>query len=185
MLAARAMCRVLLTHSAHPVPSLAKASTTASSAASINALTTSLSANNPSIQSASAQEVWAHVTSLANVSEIVRRSRNPGWVLEELQFPQMLQRVFTALQGALDPTSPQREMLQREANGNDPSIVAARAKVAKEFPVKETFPANLHEQLFNIDMFAKMVGRANLNAENHGSLCEFSFLSILMDGNEH
>ncbi len=179
-LSARALARVLLTHSNKPTPSLLEAKTSETNAASVAALSgagAASSATNP-IKPASAEEVLAHLNAFATVDELARRSRTPAWQVEEQQFIHALSECHKALAAALNPYAPEREDIERQAKQPLNTENAANIRIAKriiaDYPVRPSFPQKLAEQIFHLDSWCKMLGRANINTENHGSLCESS-----------
>ncbi|KAJ9478921.1 putative protein lysine methyltransferase SET5 [Pseudozyma hubeiensis] len=102
--------------------------------------------------------VHARLSSFATVSELQRRSRNPGWSTEKSSFESILSSAHTALCTALDPSSPSR-------NPNTTLTLT---------PTQ----TSLLQPLFTLPTFLKLLGRSNINMEKFGGLYSLhSFLN--------
>lgn len=110
------------------------------------------------------ETVYARLSSFATVSELERRSRNPGWTTEKASFESILVEAHMALCNALDPYSSTR-------NANlEPFHVSADYLDSTRKP--------LIKDLFCLATFMKLVGRANINMEKFGGLYSLhSFLN--------
>ncbi|KDN43562.1 hypothetical protein K437DRAFT_225559 [Tilletiaria anomala UBC 951] len=172
LVAARSLCRILLTHSARPVASLESAVTTATSAASVNVTGASVGTRNAETETkpASAEEVLRHINAFATVNDIIRRSRNPAWALEMQQFTSSVSMAYQLLLGAIQPESDARKKLLEQADSGNPDIKPSQVKKARDFPIRGTFPKAILDQIFTFDYWQELLGRANINMENHGSL---------------
>ncbi|GAC98554.1 hypothetical protein PHSY_006148 [Pseudozyma hubeiensis SY62] len=100
--------------------------------------------------------VYARLSSFATVSELERRSRNPGWSTEKSSFEAILSSAHTALCTALDPSSPSQN---------------------PKFTLTPT-QTSLLQPLFTLPSFLKLLGRSNINMEKFGGLYSLhSFLN--------
>ena len=180
VISARALSRILLTHSSLPTPSLKGAKTTETAAASVAAISTNaiaLSSSESAPTPATTEEVKAHLDAFATVNELARRTRSGNWALEQEHYIGHLTLCHNLIINGLHPYSQGR--VQYEAVAQQPISVsnAQEIKQAKkmvaDYPVKKTFPRELLDKLFKLDSWCEMLGRANINVENHGSMCEY------------
>lgn len=136
---------------------------------------------NPAL--ANAEEVRNHLSSLATLSELSRRSNAAQ--------DESLASTFTAQGTSIDTWRALLEtalVLARAALHPDPDQRAAALQGTTEstvplpkksaanpawWPLQAISPA-IGEELLNFANLDKLVGRANVNMENHGSLCTFS-----------
>lgn len=106
------------------------------------------------------ETVHARLSSFATVSELERRSRNPGWATEKASFEGILAEAYTALCDALDPYAESRT----SAPHPDPHHVQLDlidAVKTRKGQIKD---------LFTYASFLKLLGRANVNMEKFGGL---------------
>ncbi|CDU25573.1 uncharacterized protein SPSC_05466 [Sporisorium scitamineum] len=98
------------------------------------------------------ETVYSRLSSFATVSELERRSRNPGWSTEKSSFEPLLSQAHSALRSALDPyTSPP-----------PPSI---NIHLLDQHNRKSSL-----KDLFDTPTFLKLLGRSNINMEKFGGL---------------
>lgn len=110
------------------------------------------------------ETVYGRLSSFATVSELERRSRNPGWATEKASFESMLLQAHNAIRAALDPYHEQR-LAQRSSNPNfEPTHV--------QIDLLESVRARKGQlkDLFDYATFLKLLGRANINMEKFGGL---------------
>ncbi|TKY85960.1 hypothetical protein EX895_004785 [Sporisorium graminicola] len=106
------------------------------------------------------ETVYGRLSSFATVSELERRSRNPGWSTEKASFEPLLSRAHAALRTALDPYSPS------PPSSITPALLDLHTR-------KSTL-----KSLFDAPTFLKLLGRANINMEKFGGLYSLhSFLN--------
>ncbi|EST05977.1 SET domain protein [Kalmanozyma brasiliensis GHG001] len=98
------------------------------------------------------EEVYSRLSSFATVSELERRTRNPGWATERTSFEPLLTRAHTALRAALDPFHPSPSSSLPKAD-----IISSAQK-------------GLLKDLFDYPSVLKQIGRANINMEKFGGL---------------
>lgn len=118
------------------------------------------------------ETVYSRLSSFATVSELERRSRNPGWATEKPSFESILSQAHSAFRAALDPFYEPR-ISSRASNSNfEPNHVQPHLIEAVK-PRKSQL-----KDLFDSATFLKLLGRANINMEKFGGLYSIhSFLN--------
>ena len=111
------------------------------------------------------ETVFARLSSFATVSELERRTRNPGWATEKGSFEPLLAQAHEAMRTALDPYPPH----PRDAASSSAHVSLDLIDSARKNHIKS---------LFDFATFLKLLGRANINMEKFGGLYSLhSFLN--------
>lgn len=142
---------------------------------------------------ATTDEVRMHLSSLATVSELGRRSHKPkddslaGTFMAQNSsvdtWRTLLTTALALARAALHPDPDQRIAASKQATellGGTTDVDTSSPPISKKsaanplwWPLEPISPG-IGEDLLNFASFDKMVGRANVNMENHGSLCEYA-----------
>lgn len=115
------------------------------------------------------ETVYSRLSSFATVSELERRSRNPGWATEKSSFESILNQAHAALRTALNPYNNNNNTNGTESTFSSTLIDASLIDSTKKSQIKD---------LFSHPFFLKLLGRANINMEKFGGLYSLhSFLN--------
>ena len=119
------------------------------------------------------ETVYGRLSSFATVSELERRSRNPGWATEKASFEPILAQAHTALRAALDPFHETRQTTR----ASNPTNFEPHHVQISLLEAPKTRKGQLKD-LFDFATFLKLLGRANINMEKFGGLYSLhSFLN--------
>ncbi|SPO32420.1 probable Potential protein lysine methyltransferase SET5 [Ustilago trichophora] len=115
------------------------------------------------------ETVFARLTSFATVSELERRSRNPGWATEKSSFEPLLAQAHSALRLALDPYLDNNTAVAHDTSSSPTQVAIENINSTRKNHIKD---------LFTHPTFLKLLGRANINMEKFGGLYSLhSFLN--------
>nr|CDI56502.1 conserved hypothetical protein [Melanopsichium pennsylvanicum 4] len=119
------------------------------------------------------ETIFSRLSSFATVSELERRTRNPGWTTEKESFTTLLNTAHEALRAALDPYHPSRTISKDLTNHNTTitSSTSSPFVVDHDLIYKVKSRKSQIKDLFDPNTFLKLIGKANINMEKFGGLC--------------